>query len=157
MIPLQCIYQHDTSIRGLLQNAILFIWKDDLGRFQHHDLLPLDMKKEQLLQDTPPLKTESVLNVHNVIVIAVTKRICIAIWQPCDDFSALTPSIKPLLGAWRAWFICIRNEPWTASWSERSGQFEAVEQLPGGGGGTYYVKVMGRLRGIDPTGKKYRF
>ena len=48
---------HDTCIRGLFQNAIWFIWKDNLGRFQHHDLLPLDMKKEQLLQDTPPLNT----------------------------------------------------------------------------------------------------
>ena len=44
-------------IRGLLQNAIWFIWKDNLGGFQHHDLLPLDMEKEQLLQDTPPLNT----------------------------------------------------------------------------------------------------
>ena len=28
---------------------------DDLGRFQQHDLLPLDMKRTQLMQDTPTL------------------------------------------------------------------------------------------------------
>ena len=39
------VYQGTTS----LENAIWFIWKDDL--------LPLDMKKEQLLQDALPLNT----------------------------------------------------------------------------------------------------
>ena len=48
---------HYTCIRGLLQNTIWFLWNNNLGRFEHHDLLPLDMKKEQLLQDTPPLNT----------------------------------------------------------------------------------------------------
>ena len=48
---------HGTYIGELLQNSIWFIWKDRSGRFHQHDLLPLDMKKEQLLQETPHLNT----------------------------------------------------------------------------------------------------
>ena len=33
----------DKCIEGLLKNAIWFIWKDNLGRFQRHDLPPLDI------------------------------------------------------------------------------------------------------------------
>ena len=64
---------HHTCIRGLLENAIWFIWKDNLGRFQHHDLLPLDMKKNNYCRIHHLWTRQSVLNVHNIIVMAVTK------------------------------------------------------------------------------------
>ena len=64
---------HDTCIKGLLQNAIWFIWNDNLGGFQHHDLLPLDIKKNNYCRIHHLWIRQSVLNVHNVIVMAVTK------------------------------------------------------------------------------------
>ena len=64
---------HDMCIRGLFQNAIWFIWKDNLGWFQHHDLFPLDMKKNNYCRIHHLWIRQSVLNVDNVIVTAVTK------------------------------------------------------------------------------------
>ena len=44
-----------------------------MGRFQHHDLLPLDMKKSNYCRIHHLWIRQSVLNVHNIIVMAVTK------------------------------------------------------------------------------------
>ena len=67
---------HDTCIKRLLQNAIWFIWKDNLGRLQHH-LLPLNMKKKTNYCRIHHLWIRQfVLNVHNVNLVMTSPHWC---------------------------------------------------------------------------------
>ena len=87
-------------IGGLLQNGIWFIWGDNLGGFQHHDLLPLDMKKEQLSQDTPPLNTAICFECQWYYCDSCHKNLSVLLYNNLamtSPYSLLMPSIKPLL------------------------------------------------------------